>query len=379
LQNLYRTLASAWTFIVKMPKAVTISKVDGKPGHVYYPLSLDDVPKPTPQSTELLVKVHAAALNHRDLFIRQHLYPGTAFGIPLLADGCGTVVGLGSDADQKWKGKRVVLNPGTGWKDSLEGPEDKGGYKILGGTKTNANGTLQEYLVIDQTEVEEAPSHLSAVEAAAIPLTGLTAWRAVMVKCGAHNLKPGKNILVTGIGGGVALMALEFARAAGANVYVTSGNEEKIQKAIKLGATGGVNYKEEDWDKKLLGMLPADNKQLDAIVDGAGSDVVAKGSRLLKAGGIIAVYGMTVSPKMPFLMQAVLKNIEVKGSTMGSRKEFTDMMDFIKTKKAKPAVSRVVQGLDLDAINSLFDDMKKGAQFGKLVVEISKENGDSKL
>ena len=88
---------------------------------------------------------------------------------------------------------------------------------------------------------------------------------------------------------------------------------------------------------------------------------------------------MTVSPKMDFLMQAVLKNIEVKGSTMGSRKEFKDMIDFIKETEAKPAVSRVVRGLDLDAINGLFEDMKSASQFGKLVVEVSKEGGGSKL
>ena len=88
---------------------------------------------------------------------------------------------------------------------------------------------------------------------------------------------------------------------------------------------------------------------------------------------------MTVSPKMPFLMQAVLKNIEVKGSTMGSRKEFKDMMDFIKRTNAKPAVSRVVQGLDLDSINSLFEDMKNASQFGKLVVEVCEDLGESKL
>ena len=91
------------------------------------------------------------------------------------------------------------------------------------------------------------------------------------------------------------------------------------------------------------------------------------------------MYGMTVSPKMDFLMQAVLKNIEVKGSTMGSRKEFKDMMDFIKAKKAQPAVSRVVQCLDIDALNSLFEDMKNASQFGKLVVEVSKEGSESKL
>ena len=92
------------------------------------------------------------------------------------------------------------------------------------------------------------------------------------------------------------------------------------------------------------------------------------------------MYGMTVGPKMPFVMQAVLKNIEVKGSTMGSRKEFKDMMDFVKEKKVKPVVSRTVQGIEnLDAIDGLFEDMKKGSQFGKLVIEIASEGSDSKL
>ena len=265
-----------------MPKSISVSKAKGKPGQVYHPLSLDVVPKPSPKDTQVVVKLHAAALNHRDLFIRQSLYPAIGFGVPLLADGCGTVVEVGPQADKSWQGKRVVVTPGTGWKDSPEGPEEKGGYKILGGTKTIPNGTLQEFMLMEQAELEEAPSHLSSAEAAAIPLTGLTAWRAVMVKCGPHNLKPGKNILVTGIGGGVALMALEFARAAGANVWVTSGSEEKIKKAVELGAKGGVNYKDKAWDKTLLGMLPSDNKQIDAIVDGAGSDVVEKGAKILK-------------------------------------------------------------------------------------------------
>ena len=102
-------------------------------------------------------------------------------------------------------------------------------------------------------------------------------------------------------------------------------------------------------------------------------------TKTFQNGGVISIYGMTVSPKMDFLMQAVLKNIEVKGSTMGSRKEFKDMFDFVKETKAKPAVSRVTQGLDLDAINGLFEDMKKASQFGKLVIEVSKEGSESKL
>lgn len=100
---------------------------------------------------------------------------------------------------------------------------------------------------------------------------------------------------------------------------------------------------------------------------------------MLQPGGIIAVYGMTMGPKMPWLMKAVLKNIEVRGTTMGSRKEFKDMVDFVRANKAKPVVSRTVQGFDLDAINGLFDDMKKASQFGKLVIELSQEGADSKL
>lgn len=189
------------------------------------------------------------------------------------------VVSTGSRASQ-WKGKRVIINPGTGWKDDPEGPESPKGYAILGGTKSNPLGTLSETVTIDASELEEAPTHLSSIEAAALPLTGLTAWRVTMVK--SNNAKPGRNILVTGIGGGVAIMALLFASAAGCNVFVTSGDEEKLKKAKALGAKGGVNYKEKDWDKKLKEMLPGDRKQLDAIIDGAGADIVARGAKLLK-------------------------------------------------------------------------------------------------
>ena len=264
-----------------MPKAISIRKIDGKPGQVYYPLEHVNLPDPSPKDNEVVVRITAAALNHRDLFVRQHLYPGISFGVPLLADGCGYVIATGSSSEaQKWKGKRVILNPGVGWKDDPDGPESPKGYAILGGTKSNPLGTLGETVTIDAGELEEAPQHLSSVEAAALPLTGLTAWRATMTKSG--NAQKGRNILITGIGGGVALNALQFATAAGANVYVSSGNEEKLKKAKDLGATGGVNYKEKDWEKKLLEQLPSDRKWIDAIIDGAGGDIVQKATKLLK-------------------------------------------------------------------------------------------------
>ena len=201
--------------------------------------------------------------------------------MPLLADGVGVVSSTGSSSQAKaWLNKRVILNPGTGWKDSLEGPENPKGYAIMGGTKTNPAGCLADVVTLDEGELELCPEHLSDEEAAALPLTGLTAWRAFWVKSG--NAVAGRNILVTGIGGGVALMVLLFGVAQGCNVYVTSGDQAKIDKAVKLGAKGGVIYKEDGWEKKLQGILPGDRKYLDAIVDGAGGDIVNKGSKLLK-------------------------------------------------------------------------------------------------
>jgi NADPH:quinone reductase-like Zn-dependent oxidoreductase len=262
-----------------MPKALIIEKVEGKPGKVYYPLKAIEQPAVQPKPNQVVVKITAAALNHRDLFIRQALYGAIAFGVPLLADGCGVVVRTGDSADaKKWAGKRVILNPGSGWKDDVEGPE--GAYAILGGTKLNPLGTAAEEVCIEAAELEEAPAHLSDAEAAALPLAGLTAWRALVTKSG--NAKAGRNILITGIGGGVAIMALLYAVAVGANVYVTSSSAEKIAKAKELGAKGGVNYKEKGWEKQLQDLLPKDRKKLDAIIDGAAGEVVAQGVKLLK-------------------------------------------------------------------------------------------------
>jgi len=270
-----------------MPSAIVVRQIEGKPGSVYYPLEKVEIPAPNPGPNDVVINLTAAALNHRDLFIRQHLYPAIGFGVPLLADGTGVVVATGSNpAAKRWMGKRVVVNPGSGWADSVEGPESPTGYAILGGTKLNPRGTLAEVMCIDESEVEEAAAYMSDAEAAAVPLAGLTAWRATMVKSG--NAKPGRNILVTGIGGGVAIMALLFAAAAGCRVYVSSSSEEKLAKAKELGAAGGINYKEKDWDKKLMAMLPSDRKYLDAIIDGAGGDVVFRGMKMLKVSFTVA-------------------------------------------------------------------------------------------
>ena len=198
----------------------------------------------------------------------------------MLADGYGVVTAVGSAASKSWIGKAVILTPGRGWDTSPDGPESPTGYKILGGTTTIPIGTLQEVVCVDENEVEEAPAHLTPAEAAAIPLTGLTGWRAFVSKSG--NAEAGRNILITGIGGGVALNVLQFAVVKGCNVYVTSGDQAKIDKAKAMGAKGGVIYKNPDWEKELKKLLPKDRPYLDAVIDGAGGDIIKKVLRLLK-------------------------------------------------------------------------------------------------
>ena len=241
-------------------------------------------------------------------------------------------------------------------------------------------GTATEYIVVPEGEVVLAPEHLSSVEGAALPLVGVTGWRALVTKCfnGRVEDARGKNVLITGIGGGVALMTLQFAVEMGCNVWVTSGETGKIERAVGMGAKGGVSYKEAGWEKKLMGLLPGERKFLDAVVDGAGGDIVGKSVRLLKAGGVISCYGMTLGPKMDWVAQGFLKNIELKGTAMGSKREFGEMVEFVRERRIRPVVSRVVKGLDnLEGIEGLFEDMKAGRQFGKLVIQIGGDGGES--
>ncbi|KAK4119651.1 oxidoreductase [Parathielavia appendiculata] len=356
-----------------MPHKLTVKHKRGKPGAVYYPLQLHAVPKPCPGSGQLLVKIAAAALNHRDIFIRQQLYPGISFEAPLFSDACGEVVeaGPGCTRGAEVLNKLVVLTPFRGWATDPAGPEDWAQFCTIGGVGPHHHlGGAQTYVVVDEGEVEPLPAHLSAVEGAALPSAGVTAYRALFTKA-ASAAQQGRNILVTGIGGGVALQVLQLAVARGVNVYVTSGSEAKIARARQLGARDGVLYTHSEWPKELAKLLPAERPLLDAVVDGAGGDIVVRSIPLLRPGGVISVYGMTLAPVMDWPMQAVMKNIELRGTTLGSRVEFADFVEFVGQHKIRPVVSRSVKGLDcVDAIEGLFDELKEGKQFGKLVVEI---------
>ena len=321
-----------------------------------------------PRGSEVLVEMAAAALNHRDLYLRHGLYPQPRFDIALCCDGVGQVVDIGPEASAVWLKCRVCINPGSGWLTDPDSPESPEGY-LTRGASAGGMGTLQQYILVDQDDVVAAPEHLNDAEGAALPAAGLTAWRALMAR--SQNAFRDRNILVPGIGGGVALFVMQLALAVGCRVYVTSSSEEKLSRARALGATGGVLYTRRDWETELLALLPSTRKRIDAIIDGAGGDIVKSGVRVLKHNGVIVSYGMTIGPTVPFPMKAVLRNIQLVGTTMGSRKDFHDMVGFVGMKKIRPVISHVVRGIDeMNEVENLFRIMAQGTQFGKLVVQL---------
>ncbi|QKX55352.1 uncharacterized protein TRUGW13939_02444 [Talaromyces rugulosus] len=172
--------------------------------------------------------------------------------------------------------KLLILTPILRWDADPDGPEDMDKYAIIGASNRYPHGTAQDYIAVRKSEVELCPSHLSPAEGATLALCGLTGWRALVTKSG--NAKPVRNILVTGIGGGAAVQVLLIGVAIGGNIYITSGDEAKIDKAVRLGAKGGVKHKAEAGEKQFQKMLPADRPYLDAAIDGAGGDIVARES-----------------------------------------------------------------------------------------------------
>ena len=188
------------------------------------PLTYTDVEMPTLQAGEVLVKINAAAFNHRDYWIQKGQYGGLRFPSIQGSDGCGVVDTVFDDENKHWIGKEVVINPSLNWGNNPNTQAKD--YIILGMAQ---DGTFAEYVKVHARLLHEKPAHLSAQQAAAFPLAGLTGFRALMTRAAA---KPGDTVLITGAGGGVALFCVQFAIALGCNVYVTSGSDEKIAKAI---------------------------------------------------------------------------------------------------------------------------------------------------
>jgi len=321
------------------------------------PISCQERPQPIPSEGQVLVKINAAAINHRDVYITQGLYPGVVTPIILGSDGTGEIVELGAGVESTWLNQSVVLNPSIGWEDAPNVQPKE--YQILG---MPDNGCFAEYIAVDLKQVYKKPTHLSSEQAAALPLAGLTAYRALFSRA---QLQKNERVLISGVGGGVALLACQLAIAAGAEVYVTSGSAEKIAQAIALGAKGGVNYKEENWHKTLLKKA---NGGFDVIVDSAGGDGFKYFLDLANMGGRIVFYGGTKGSFKVNPQKVFWKQLSLLGSTMGNSKEFGQMLDFVAQTQLIPVVDSTWK---LEEGAAAFDYMDQGKQFGKIVFKIS--------
>ncbi|EIW60533.1 NAD-P-binding protein [Trametes versicolor FP-101664 SS1] len=350
--------------IPKTAKALVLRKAAQASKPVYHDAVLEDLPLPELKPGHVLVRIHAAAFNHRDHWVRKGMYPGIGFGSVLGGDGAGVVVASTDKSDELLR-KRVVLVPMRGWERDQEAPESR--FFVLGGSNANPLGTFAQYVVVERDQIIPIPDHLDDVHAAAWPIGAVTAWRATMVN-GA--VKQGDSVLITGIGGGVALTALQLCVARGANVYVTSGGEDKIRKAVALGAKGGVSYKADDWPKQLAGLLKKNGASaLSVVIDAGGGDIMGKTSSILKPGGRVVVFGMHASPTVTMTMREVMRNQKLIGSTMGSKQDLIDATNFLAQHRIVPVVSEVLDGLE--SAERGFQILENGEQFGKIVIRVA--------
>lgn len=320
-------------------------------------LKLEEVPDPQAQAGEVVVSLRAAALNHRDVFILHNLYPKIKLPAILGSDGAGTVESVGDGVDPSLAGREVVIDPSLDWGEDerFQGPK----YRILGMPE---DGTFAEKIRIPAANVIAKPAHLSFEEAAALPLAGLTAYRAVVTRAG---VRSGETVLVTGVGGGVATFAVQIAVALGARVFVTSGSDEKLEKAKALGAEGGANYKNPEWGKQIASISGGGP---DVVIDGAGGEALETSVKIIKQAGRMVSYGATTGlAKNLDLYRMFFKQTSLMGSTMGSPREFAALVALYGEKAIRPAVDKVFSLAEAPAAHRR---MEEASQFGKIVLAV---------
>lgn len=322
------------------------------------PLLVEEYKKPKPVKDQVLIKVKYAALNHRDLWLMQEQAQEYSQGIILGSDGTGIIEDVGEDADPLLVGAEVVILPSLDWGNNPVVQGDN--FRILGFPD---NGTFAEYIAISKKYIVEKPEHLSFEEAAAVPLSGLTAYRALFTKA---RLRANEKVLITGIGGGAALWALQFAVAYKARVYVSSGSDEKIERAKKLGALNGFNYKDPQWIEK----AKKEAGGFDIIIDSAGGKDFGKLIDLSMPGARIVNFGRTAGNIADISTRLLYwKQISILGTTMGTRDEFLSMLHFLESRNIRPVLDRT---FSLAQIGEAMERMNGAHQFGKIILEINK-------
>lgn len=309
----------------------------------------EDRPSLEPGEGEAVVRVRAAALNHRDVWIRKGQYAGLKFPIVLGSDGVGSVV----KGPEAWIGKEVIVNPSLHWGPREDAKADA--FRILG---LPDDGTFAEEVLVPAENLVEKPAFLEDAAAAALPLAGLTAYRALFSRSG---LKAGERVLITGAGGGAASLALRFAVAAGAQVWATTSGEAKLARAKAMGAQKAVDYRHDDWDEEL-------RQTFDVIIDSAGGEGFEKLIDLAAPGGRIAFFGSTAGdpPSLP-MRKIFWKQLSLLGTTMGSPSDFAALIAFVEKHGLVPDVDET---FPLERANDALDRMASGQQSGKIVLTI---------
>lgn len=330
-------------------KALYLETADGPES-----VQVRDVETPAPKAGEVRIAVKAASLNHRELFITHGQYPGMSLPTSLGCDGAGVVDMVGEGVTDANIGDEVVIYPGRNWGSNRHAPGAD--FGLLG---MPFDGMVAEYVCVPVGNLAPKPAHLSFEEAAAVPLTGLTSWRALMFK---GQLQPADTLLISGVGGGVATFGLAFAVALGANVYVTGESDEIIARAVDMGAKGGLLYTDPEW-RRQVGKLTGG---VDVVLDGAPSPSFANYVRAINPGARIVIYGSTAGNEVKFNATDIfLKSASIIGSQVGDPQDFRDMLQFIDKHRIKPVIERTFPLADArEGLLHLRDSHK----FGKIVV-----------
>jgi zinc-binding alcohol dehydrogenase/oxidoreductase len=318
--------------------------------------SVADVADPSPGSGEVCVQLAAAALNHRDVWIKSGQYAGLQWPCVPGSDGAGVVQAIGAGVDADWLGRAVIINPSFQWGDREQAAGST--FSILGLPRA---GTLAQKIAVPVTQLALKPVHLTMEEAAALPLASLTAYRALFCRA---KLQPGERVLISGVGGGVAAVALQFAVALGAEVWVTSSSVDKIARAVALGAKGGFNYQDPTWSELALKTAGF----FDVVLDSAGGDGFGRLIDVTNAGGRIVFYGATRGDSLLPVRKIFWRQISLLGTTMGSPADWQGMLGFVAAHQIRPIISAT---FPLEQAAAAFALMERGEQFGKIVLRLA--------
>jgi NADPH:quinone reductase-like Zn-dependent oxidoreductase len=330
-------------------------------------VNIGRISEPEPTEDEVVLKVCSAGLNHLDIWVRKGR-PGLELAMPhiLGSDAAGIVTAVGANVKNINIGDEVILNAGLScgsceYCNSGEHSECIS-FGIVGMTRP---GTFAEQVAVPARNVFLKPSHMNYDEAGAFALSYLTAWRMLMTRA---QLKPRQTVLIHGIGGGVALCALQLAKLAGAEVIVTSSSDEKLDRADKNGADHTINYEAVDDVAQCVRDITY-GTGVDIIIDTVGAATWPIDFSSVRRGGKIVLCGVTSGPQAPTNLQMLYWNqLTILGSTMGSDEDFRQMLRSVAAAKLKPVIDSVAP---LENIRDAMGKMEAGKQFGKIVLRVS--------